>query len=247
MNQNQSTTLICDFPISTGSLHDNYRSIMNSVKRGEGMWVVTLNLQMIYRARSQRGYRELLNKADLFIADGVPLIWASKVKAGAPEIAGRSNGTDLVKKLLTSDAGFRLGVIGGHQPERVVQKLNAGLLDDAYFYDGAVDMDDTDTVSKLIGDLKRANTNLLLLGLGVPKQDELAWKIRQHAKEITVIGVGGAFDLLSGEKVRAPAWMQKNGLEWLHRLVSEPRRLAKRYLINYPQALFALVKDLIKK
>ena len=243
MKPNVPAATICGFPVSTGDLDDNYLTIINRLKEKEGMWVVTLNLQMIYRANACSDYRELLNKADLFIADGVPLLWASRFKKNTGRIAGRSNGTDLVKKLLLSEAGFRLGVIGGRNPRRAVKKLNAALLDDAYFYDGVVEMNDAGTVTKLIADLEEKNINLLFLALGVPKQDQLALRIRQEIASITIIGVGGAFDLLSGRKSRAPVWMQKNGLEWLYRLCSEPRRLAKRYLIHYPQALYDVIKD----
>lgn len=246
MKHHKPQAIICDIPVSTDTLDDHCCTIIRSLKEDGGLWVVTLNLQMIYRARKYQDYRALLQKADLFIADGVPLIWASKLKRGTPAISGRSNGTDLVEKLLKAVTGVRLGVIGGHQPEKVVKSLNPGLLNDAYFYDERVDPSDERFILQLIEEVEKAEVKLLLLGLGVPKQDELACRIREKIGGITVIGVGGAFDLLSGRKVRAPRWMQRNGLEWLHRLLSEPRRLSRRYLIHYPQALWAIIKDIGK-
>lgn len=237
--------VICRFPISINDLQGNYERIIDCIAKDKGGWVVTLNLEMIYRAKTDEQYRSLLHKADFIIADGVPLLWASNLKKNTKRIAGRSNGTDLVEKLLSSGRQFRLGVIGGRNPGLVVDKYNPELVNEAYFYDGLVNIDDKKLINDLIIKLKENKINLLFLGLGVPKQDELALKICNHIDSIVVIGVGGSFDLLSGRKPRAPKWMQKNGLEWLYRLLTEPKRLAKRYLIHYPQALFFLVKDII--
>lgn len=236
---------ICGFPVSTGDLNDNYRVIKDSVEKSDGIWVVTLNLEMIYQASTHDDYRVLLSNAGLIIADGVPLIWASKAKKNPPKIAGRSNGTDLVEKILRSNIDCRLGVIGGNAPSSVVKELNPNLLEGAYFYDGIVDMNDLNLISQLIDDLDKKGINLLFLSLGVPKQDQLAWEICRQIDSITVIGVGGSFDLLAGRKPRAPNWMQRNGLEWFYRLLTEPKRLSKRYLLHYPKAVYYLFKDVV--
>lgn len=235
---------ICGFPVSTGDLDHNFAVIRDNVERGSGIWVVTLNLEMIYRTNTYDGYRSLLSNADLFIADGVPLIWASKAKKDTPKIDGRSNGTDLVERILRSNINCRLGIIGGTAPSSVVKELNPKLLEGAYFYDGTVDMNNLNLISQLIKDIQKKEIDLLFLGLGVPKQDQLAWEISQRINSITVVGVGGSFDLLAGRKPRAPEWMQRNGLEWFYRLLTEPKRLSKRYLLHYPRAVYHLVKDI---
>ncbi len=235
------STVICDFPVSNRSFSDNYNFIVEKLKEKQGQWIVTLNLEMIYFSQKDEQYKALLKSADFFMADGVPLQWVSKLKKNQPQIAERSNGTDLVEKLLT--AGFRTGVIGGENPKLAVKNYNSNLLTEAFIYDGEVNLNNNKFVDELAAKIRSHKTELLFLNLGTPKQDILADKIREQINSITIIGVGGSFDILAGLKPRAPKWMQKNGLEWFFRLIIEPKRLAKRYLIHYPQAVFYLIKD----
>jgi len=245
MKAEPDKAVLCGFPVNAYDLNHNCEVILKNVLKEQGQWVVTLNLEMIYRSNADEKYQELLHKADLFIADGVPLLWASHLKKNIRKIAGRSNGTDLVEKLLRSAIDFKIAVIGGKNPASTVKKYNPGLLKNGYFYDGIVDLNDQVFLAALINDLKEHKSNLVFLSLGVPKQDVLAYKIRKHIPSVTVIGVGGSFDILSGRKSRAPKWMQKKGLEWFYRLLTEPKRLAKRYMVHYPQALWSLIKDVI--
>jgi len=246
MSSNFKKALICDFPISVNSLYDNFEMILENIKQNKGQWIVTLNLEMIYRAQKKESYRRLLDSADIFIADGVPLIWASKFKKNVNPIAGRSNGTDLVEQFLKSNLDFAIGVIGGTNPSKTIEKYNSNHLQDSFTYYGIINIDDERKINGLIDKIKEHEIKLLFLSLGVPKQDFFAKRIKDEISPITVIGVGGAFDLLSGRKSRAPGWMQRNGLEWLHRLITEPKRLWKRYLINYPRACYYLIKDIVK-
>ncbi len=241
---NLNTAVICDYPVSTLSFDENYEAVVRNLKEKKGQWVVTLNLEMIYHSCRDERYKNLLKQADFFVADGVPLIWASKLKEGEPEIKNRSNGTDLTERLLKSLSDVRIGVIGGEDPGLAIQRCNPRLLTQAYIYDDKVDVSSKKAVDEIISQLKEHQTELLFLNLGTPKQDLLAGIIRKRNNAITVIGIGGSFDILAGLKPRAPKWMQKNGLEWLFRLGVEPKRLARRYLINYPQALYFLLRDI---
>jgi len=139
-----------------------------------------------------------------------------------------------------------VGIVGGTKPEEVLGKINSDLLEDAFIFDGIVKAEDNELIDFFIEKFEKHNTQVLFIGLGVPKQDIIAHKIRDRMDSLIIIGVGGAFDLLSGRKSRAPLWMQNSGLEWMHRLMTEPKRLWKRYLINYPRALYYLLKDIYK-
>lgn len=241
-----SKNVICGLSISTCSFDEHYKFIIRNINEKKGQWIVTLNLEMIYRACKYRRYKNLLHSADFFVADGMPLVWTSELKKSQLVIKGRSNGTDLVEKLLKSNSGIRVGVIGGEDPARALKNCNPTLLKEAYIYDGKIDVSDQKIIRKITTEVESYKTELLFVNLGTPKQDVLANAIRKRNSKVTIIGVGGSFDILAGIKPRAPRWMQKNGLEWLFRLCFEPRRLAKRYLIHYPQAVYFLIKDIFK-
>ena len=94
----------------------------------------------------------------------------------------------------------------------------------------------------------KAKPNFLWLGIGSPKQIELAYKLRKQLPKTHIFCVGAALDFISGNKKQAPIWMQKNGLEWLFRLISEPQRLWNRYLISIPKYIFLkLIEKLLLK
>ena len=84
---------------------------------------------------------------------------------------------------------------------------------------------------------------MVFIALGVPKQDRLAVELRRRMPHLVLLGIGGTFEILGPQGSRAPRWMQKGGLEWLYRLFREPGRLWRRYLINYPQGVWFLIKD----
>ena len=91
------------------------------------------------------------------------------------------------------------------------------------------------------------NTQLLWIGLGTPKQDLVAATLRSLGAAPVILCVGAAFDFLAGTKRRAPEWMQRTGLEWLHRLGSEPGRLGRRYLVGNPQFMWGVARELLAR
>jgi N-acetylglucosaminyldiphosphoundecaprenol N-acetyl-beta-D-mannosaminyltransferase len=95
--------------------------------------------------------------------------------------------------------------------------------------------------------IQKAGTDALWVGLGAPKQDLVAERLRKFEAAPVILCVGAAFDFVAGTKRRAPRWMQQSGLEWLHRLASEPRRLWSRYLIGNPQFVAGLVTDWVRR
>lgn len=208
----------------------------------KGAWFITLNFEMVARALRDESYRDLISKADFFIADGLP------VAIGAAWIhrrrVSRVPGVDLVEALL-KDRGFsRIAMIGGANPRGTLAKL--GLADSSRFFIRDSQIDD---VRSLVedADLNSYDPELVLLALGVPKQDHFATALREHMPRALIVGVGGSFDFLAQIKTRAPVWIRALGLEWLHRLCSEPRRLGRRYLIEYPGGLLRAVRYAVRK
>ena len=202
---------------------------------GTAHQVVTVNLDFLYLAEQDASFRATINDADLAVPDGMPLIWLSRIM-GTP-LAGRVTGVDLVREScrLAEQVGVGVFLLGASPP---VAARAAARLRDHYprltvmeyappF--GPIPPDEDERIVEMILD---ANPGFLFVALGAPRQD--LW-IREHRDRLGVpvaMGVGCVLDLLAGTVSRAPEWMQSAGLEWSFRLVQEPRRLWRRYLVD---------------
>lgn len=188
--------------------------------------VVTLGTEMVMRAQEDREFRDLVNGADLVVADGAGLLWAAgRCGYRLPE---RVAGIDLVGRLadhLAAAGGsfYLLGAAPGvaQDAARTLQERHPGLrivgVRDGFFRED----------EPVIADVAASGASVLLAGLGSPRQER--W-MRVHGDRLGVgagIGVGGSFDVLSGRKTRAPQWMIRLHLEWLYRLLCEPSRLMR--------------------
>jgi N-acetylglucosaminyldiphosphoundecaprenol N-acetyl-beta-D-mannosaminyltransferase len=206
------------------------------VRSGEPHQVVTVNLDFLSIAERNPLFQETLNSADLAVADGMPLVWLSRLK-GAP-LEERVAGVELVHEScrLAAELGgsvFLLGAAPGiaEAAGRQLKETYPGLRV-AGTYSPAVGQLTPDEDQHIIDMVRAARPDFLFVALGAPRQD--LW-IRQHLLELRVpvaMGVGCVFDLLAGNVRRAPRWMQRTGLEWAFRLCQEPQRLWRRYLVN---------------
>lgn len=201
-------------------------------------YVVTPNTDHIVKLDSNINFRSAYNKAALILADGFPLVIASKM-FGNP-LPGTVPGSDLVPALfdyfqndLAKDLTiFLLGAAPG-VADRASLKIQAkwprvkvvGTLSPAFGFE--LDQAECEHICRVVA---KSGADLLVLGLGAPKQE--LW-ISKYSKQLPVkvaLCVGATIDFLAEEKPRAPIWMRSFGLEWFHRMASEPRRLAGRYL-----------------
>ncbi len=212
-------------------------------------FVVTPNVDHIVKVQTDTGLQAAYNKASLIVTDGKPVVWAANLLGVS--IPGTVPGSELVpaifddaQKQKTPLTVFLLGAMPG-VADRAKAAIHAkwpmvkvvGTLSPAFGFDKK------DADSKAICVIVNASkADLLVLGLGAPKQE--IW-ITRYAPLLTVkaaLCVGATIDFLAGEKARAPMWMRKLGLEWLHRMLSEPKRLAKRYLVDaivFPRLVFS--------
>lgn len=211
-------------------------------------FVVTPNVDHIVKFQTDKGLQAAYQQASLIVTDGKPVVWAANLLG--VNIPGTVPGSDLVPAIFDHAQTnqqrltvFLLGAMPG-VADRAKEEIHAkwpmvkvvGTLSPDFGFDKKP------AVSKAIcAQVNASNADLLVLGLGAPKQE--LW-ITQYAPEISVkvaLCVGATIDFIAGEKSRAPLWMQKIGLEWLHRMLSEPRRLAKRYIVDaiiFPQLIF---------
>ena len=222
------------------------------LQRDRPALVVTPNADHVVRMQRDRQYATIVSRADLVLADGQPVIWASRL-LGTP-LKERVAGSDLLPRLCEHAAiqGYRVFFLGGDPGaaegakavlERKCPDLQVvGASCPPYGFERSPAHDD-----EVVAAVRSARPDILFVGLGSPKQE--VWiDSHQHKHLATVsIGIGISFGFVSGQVKRAPVWMQRAGLEWFHRLGSEPGRLWKRYIIRGPQFITLLAGELWHK
>jgi N-acetylglucosaminyldiphosphoundecaprenol N-acetyl-beta-D-mannosaminyltransferase len=223
--------------------HEVVAIVRAAIAAGRGGRIMTPNIDILRQAQVDAGVRAYLDDADLVVADGMPLVWASRL-SGHP-LPERVAGSSLVWSLsagLGRD-GRSAFVIGGIPADertgeadgatRAADRLAAaspglrvaGTLSPEYGFE--LDVDAFAAVCHRVGD---ARPDIVFVGLGFPKQERVITRLRAVLPRAWFIGCGAAINFVAGDVDRAPLWMQRSGLEWAHRLGTEPRRLAGRYL-----------------
>jgi N-acetylglucosaminyldiphosphoundecaprenol N-acetyl-beta-D-mannosaminyltransferase len=208
--------------------------VRRALERGEGGWIFTPNVDILRQLR-QSG-TDVGSGATLVVADGAPVVWASRL-AGTP-LPARVAGSDLVWSLarMAAAADRSVFVLGGEPPAGARQAQEAlaaaypglriaGAQSPPYRFDR-----DSVLLDAIRKDLVEAKPDLVYVGLGFPRQERLIEMLRPDLPAAWFLGCGGAINFLAGDRRRAPVWMRRAGLEWLHRLATEPRRLGRRYL-----------------
>jgi len=211
--------------------------ILDALDAGRGGWVVTANLAILQQATSKPEMRAMVQRADLIVGDGMPLVWASQLqRTPLPE---RVAGSSMVRTLSLAAArrGRSIYLLGGAPGanERAVEALRveapelklAGAACPDFGFENR-----TDEMDRLARDLRETRPDIVFVALGFPKQERVIELLREACPNAWWMGVGAGVNFLAGVQQRAPRWMQKLGLEWVHRLASEPRRLARRYLLE---------------
>jgi len=220
--------------------------VLRSLESGQGGWVATVNVDHLRRISRSRDFAGTCASASLVVADGMPLVWASRLQ-GTP-LPERVAGSDLLGRLAeqaaaqgrsifllggdpgTADASAallrrrfpRIRIAGTHCPPMGFER-------------------DARQMAALIASLRDAAPDIVFVALGSPKQEALITRLRGSFPRCWWLPVGISFSFLAGGVRRAPRWVQRLGLEWLHRLLQEPRRLARRYLVeDLPFALVLL-------
>jgi N-acetylglucosaminyldiphosphoundecaprenol N-acetyl-beta-D-mannosaminyltransferase len=211
-------------------------------------YVCVTNVHMLVLARKSGEFRQILDRALTVVADGMPLVWIQRLNKFAN--AQRVNGPDLMYQLCERAAEMNLPVYFYGGKEDTLGTLTATLISafPNLIVAGAEappllperPLSDKSVTRRI----NLSGANLVFVGLGCPKQEYWAAAYAPQVSAV-IIGVGAAFDFLAGRKRRAPKWLQRCGLEWLHRLATEPRRLWRRYLIgNSAFAWYLLVQFL---
>ena len=230
--------------IRLGSIHADYitqaeaiEKIIDRARSSNGGYVVTPNVDHVVIAESSNSLRAAYADAMLSLADGMPLIWASKLM-GRP-LPEKISGSDLIRPLLQAAAGAGLRVyllgaapgVGLEAARRLVGEIPGlaivGVDSPPIGFDS-----DPNLEKAAIDKMSASQPDIALLALGCPKQEMLMHRWYIAGVRPVMLGVGASLDFIAGNVKRAPSWMSANGLEWVFRIIQDPGRLAKRYLIS---------------
>lgn len=222
------------------------RRFMRSGRRG---YITTVNVAILMMMRGDQRLKNFISRSALTVCDGQPLVWLSKL-LGRP-LPERVAGVELVESLCRCAAEEKAGVYLLGSKADIVADVAAKLKEqtpglnivgvaDGYF--------GPDESAERAAAVKASGAKLLIVAMGVPRQEVF---IEEQWEELGVnlaIPVGGSFDVIAGRKQRAPLWVQKIGFEWFFRMCQEPQRLAKRYVVTNTQfiglATLALLKEM---
>lgn len=217
--------------------------VFTSLAAGHGGWIVTANLDFLQRAVGDPEMAALYRRADLIVADGAPIVWASHLQ-GTPlpeRVAGSELVWHLAERAAREDRSLYLLGGEGDAAARAAERLVARwprLRIAGCSNPWVAQRPSEGEIEPIRRDLERAAPDLVYVGLGSPKQEFVIAAIREALPAAWLMGCGISLSFLAGDVTRAPAWMQRTGLEWLHRMGQEPGRLAGRYLrSNLPFAL----------
>lgn len=237
MNTPMLTWQLLGVPLAAVNEEACVEHVMASLENGAGGWIVTPNADVLRAIEGDPGVRSITDGADIFVADGAPLVWLSRIM-GRP-LPARVSGSDLVWSLSRAAAkrGRRLFLLGGspgtaEQAADVLHRTHGhsvrpGTHCPPYGFESSdVEWD------RIRDAILESEPDVVFVAMGHPKQDRVIMQCRRFAPEAWWVGVGGSFDFVSGTTRRAPLWMRRAGLEWLHRLVLDPRRLVQRYLLD---------------
>lgn len=231
-------------PIYDVTMDETLDWVSRWIEQGEPHQISTVNPEFLVRARTDPDFRATLSRAALCIPDGIGLLWATRMRGR--RLRERVAGSDLVPNLaeVAAERGWRIFFLGAAPgvAETTAEILTARHpdLQVAGCYAGSPDPAEEAGITSRI---RSTGADVLLVAYGAPKQD--LWLARNLAKTGAAvgIGVGGSFDFIAGVARRAPPWVQRLGLEWLHRLVLEPWRWRRQLTLPYFVWLVLLRRD----
>ena len=236
-------------PFDAISFSGTVEHIRVAVKAGSHLQVVPGSIDFVVKAKRDKSFAELLWSAELIVADGVPIVWSASL-LGTP-IRGRVSGTELVWKCaeVSAETGCKVALIGaapgvaGRAALKMMRR-NTGAVVEAIPTPFPLGRSESLDVAAQVRALGAA---IVLVALGAPKQERWVSEYLDACGSSVGIGVGSAFDIISGDKPRAPEWVQSVGMEWFYRTLLEPGRLGRRYFIEDSPFLFHLAGAVMRQ
>ncbi len=219
------------------TMEEAVREAKRLIIEGKNSYVVTPNVDHIVKIEHDGLFRDIYEKADLVLTDGKPLIWMSRWM-GAP-IKEKISGSDYFPEVcrMAAKEGFSIFLLGAAEGVAKKAAVNlmkkyknlkiAGVYSPSYAFEN-----DVEEIAYIIKKINTAKPDILCIGLGTPKQEKFYHRYKDQLKVPLTLHIGATIDFEAGVVKRAPKWISYMGLEWLYRLLKEPRRLYKRYLLE---------------
>ncbi|WP_305046415.1 WecB/TagA/CpsF family glycosyltransferase [Geoalkalibacter sp.] len=233
-------------PMDVATMSETVEAIREAVVARRFTQHVVVNVAKLVNMRNDAQLNESVRSCDIINIDGMGVVLGARFLGH--DVPERVAGVDLFHELLAMSAreDFSVYLLGAKEDvvsttAKKVQTLYPGLkvagYHHGYFWD-----DEAAMVEKI----RAAGAQLLFVAITSPKKENFINRWRDQLGVTFVMGVGGTFDVVAGKVKRAPLWMQKWGLEWLYRVIQEPRRMWKRYLVTNTKFLFMLVREKIR-
>ena len=219
------------------TMQETLREVDRLVQKEKGAYVVTPNVDHIVRLETDKRLQAAYQNAALVLTDGKPLLWIASCY-GTP-IKEKISGSDLFPRLceMAAQKGYTMFFLGAAEgvAAKAAQNLTkrfpglqvVGTYSPTFGFEK-----DPKELDKIYEIVRKAAPDMLIVGLGCPKQENFMY---EHCRELGVpvsFGLGASFDFEAGNVKRAPRWMSEHGLEWLFRITQDPKRMAKRYLVD---------------
>ena len=216
------------------------------IKEREALLLGVINAAKVVNSRKNPELRKSLDEADVILADGLPVVWISKLLGRTlPErVAGIDIMAELIKR--SGQEHYHVYFLGAtnevvHKVAEIVEEKQPGIII-AGCHDGYFNESQEREVAE---EIKASRADILFVGMTSPKKENFLRRWRQFMDVPVCHGVGGSFDVVAGVTKRAPGWMQNAGLEWFYRLAQEPRRLWKRYFVTNTLFIMLSIKEFV--
>lgn len=224
----KSSHEVLDVEIAAVTMEEAVALCASMAESGRPHFIATANAEMLMMAKRDAGLKRILRECDLVLPDGAGILWAGE-QLGTP-FPERVTGADLSDRLLrlAREKEWPVYFLGGapgvarEAADRYMEKHGKFLL--AGVHDGYFDEGEE---KKIIREIRDNGTRLLLVGMGVPKQENWLCRHRDELGPVLGMGIGGVFDIMAGRLTRAPLWMQRHRLEWAYRLFLQPSRIGR--------------------
>ena len=234
-------------PMDSATMTETVAVIAERIERKDFLQHVVVNVAKLINMKKDKELAESVNACDLINIDGMGVVLGARFMGH--DIPERVAGVDLFHNLLdmSADKDFPVFLLGAEEDvvaktaEKVKEQhkgINVVGYHHGYFWDDE---------AAVVEEIKASGARLLFVAITSPKKENFINKWQDQLGVDFVMGVGGTFDVVAGKVKRAPLWMQKYGLEWFYRVLQEPRRMWKRYLVTNTKFAWLLIKERFKK
>ncbi len=239
-------------PIDSVTMEEALERIEGLIRARRPSYAVTPNVDVLVQLQTDQEFRRIYEGASLVLADGVPLLWAGKF-LGTP-LKAKVAGSDLFVEFcaLAAKKGHTVYFMGampgvGAKAAEVLTARYPGL-EVVGTYSPSFGFEKNEAECReIVQKIRAAAPDVLFVGLGSPKQEKWMDRFKEELGVPVTVGVGISFDYVAGTVKRAPLWMQRSGLEWLFRLMIEPKRLWRRYLVRDPIFIWLIMRQKCSK